>query len=275
MFWRYRLTNLTIEILCSMPLRKYLGIACLLSVLLWACTPGQPGQQLMVVAAANIKPALDSVIQVFKLQHPQARIGIIYGASGKLTEQISNDAPFDLFFSADMNFPKKLKETGFTISDSKLYAIGRLALWSKKTDPGISQMNTLLDAGIHKISIADPRTAPYGEKAIECLKYYKLYDSIQNKLVFGENISQSAQFITSGAADIGIISLSLALSPEMQKEGGHYYIVPEISHKPIEQACVLLKHAQRNATAKELYEFISTSIAVNILTHYGYIQKMP
>ncbi|MGP8214373.1 MAG: molybdate ABC transporter substrate-binding protein [Bacteroidia bacterium] len=245
----------------------------LVAFILLAFTVIPPGQKITVVAAANLEPALDSIISVFKIQNPATDVEVIYGASGKFFEQISNDAPFDIFLSADIDYPNKLKEKGMAISEVKTYAVGQLVIWSKKIDPTVKQMNSLLDIGISKISIANPVTAPYGEKAVECMKFYKVYDKVQNKLVYGENITQAAQFLTSGSADIGIIALSLALSPAMQKEGGKYYILPDNSHAPLEQGCVVLKHAQGNASATDFYNFISSTQAVDILKYYGYTKK--
>jgi molybdate transport system substrate-binding protein len=230
-------------------------------------------QKITIVAAANLKVALDSITTVFKIQNPNIDAQVTYGASGKLFEQISNGAPFDLFFSADMDYPNELKKKRLTASEVKMYATGKLALWSKKTDPNIKKMNTLLNANIVKISIANPATAPYGEKAVESLKFYKVHDKVKSKLVFGENITQAAQFATTGAADIGIVALSLVLTPNMQKEGGKYYIIPEKSHAPLEQGCVILKRAQGNASATKFYNFISSKKATAILKHYGYSTK--
>ena len=230
-------------------------------------------QKITVVAAANLKVVLDSINTVFKIQNPNINTQLTYGASGKLFEQISNGAPFDLFFSADMEYPNKLKDENLTISKVKMYAIGKLVIWSKKTDPNKKKINSLLDPKINKISIANPATAPYGEKAVESMKYYKVYEKVKNKLVFGENITQAAQFVTSGAADMGIVALSLALSPNMQKEGGKYYIIPEKSHAPLEQGCVILKHAKGNSGATQFYNFISSKKAVAILKYYGYSTK--
>lgn len=234
---------------------------------------GQTYKKIIIAAAANLKVALDSIITTFKKQYPEAEVQVIYGASGKLYEQISSDAPFDIFLSADMDYPNKLKEKNYSISDVKIYAIGQLVIWSKKTDPNILQLNSLLEPGLNKISIANPKTAPYGEKAVQCMKYYKVYDKIKNKLVFGENISQTAQFVTTGAADIGLVALSLVLTPNMQKEKGKYFIIPDESHKPLEQGCVILKHAKGNKIAIKFFNFISSAKAVNILKYYGYIQK--
>lgn len=233
----------------------------------------QTAQPLSVVVASNLKPAMDSIISVFELQNPGAQIQVTYGASGKFYEQIMNGAPFDIFFSADMNYPNKLKVNKLTVSPVKLCAIGRLAIWSKKIDPATLQMNSLLDASVHKIAIANPATAPYGARAVESMKYYKEYEQVKSKLVFGESIAQTTQFVAFGAADIGILSLSEVLSPKMKKEGGRYYVIPESSHAPLEQGCVILKHGKDNASAVKFYNFISSSTAIGILNYYGYTQK--
>jgi len=226
-----------------------------------------------IAAAADLKFAMDSIITFYKAQNPGADIQVIYGSSGKFFQQITNGAPFDIFFSADVDYPNKLKDKGLTAGDIKTYGIGQIVLWSKKTDPNKELMNTLLDAGIKKIAIANPEHAPYGKRAEESLHYYQLYDKIQSKLVFGENISQTAQFVTTGAADIGIVALSLALSPAMKSLGGKYYLIPEQSHSPLEQAYTLLKHSTGNSTATKFYNFISSSTAVTILKYYGFSQK--
>lgn len=227
-------------------------------------------QKITIVAAANLKIALDSINTVFKIQNPGINTQITYGASGKFFEQISNSAPFDLFFSADMDYPRKLEEKKLTASKIKMYATGKLVIWSKKTDPNKSKMNSLLSSDIRKIAIGNPVTAPYGEKAIESLKFYKIYDKVKSKLVFGENITQATQFITTGNADIGITALSLVLTPNMKKEGGKYYIIPQKSHTPLDQGCVILKNAKGNAAALKFYNFISSKKAAAILKYYGY-----
>ncbi len=229
--------------------------------------------EMTIAAAADLKFAMDSIVSFFKIQNPGTEIKMVYGSSGKFFEQISNDAPFDLFFSADLDYPNKLKARGLVIGEVRTYGIGRIVLWSKKKDPAKEKMQTLLDADIRKIAIANPAHAPYGKRAVESLQYYKLYDQVQNKLVFGENISQTAQFATTGAADLGIVALSLALSPAMKNEGGTYYMIPEQSHTPLEQAYALLKHAKGNATADQFYHFISSPSAISILKYFGFSQK--
>lgn len=230
----------------------------------------QNNGKISIVVAANMKPAMDSIITVYKSQNPGEDIQVTYGASGKFYEQIVNGAPFDMFYSADMNYPTKLRDNKIAISKVKLYAIGRIAIWSKKIDPNKNQMSTLLDASVKKISIANPTTAPYGAKAVESMKYYKVYDKVKANLVYGENIAQTAQFVAFGAADVGIIALSECLSPNMKKEGGKYWIIPQESHKPLEQGCVILKQAKDNTTATKFFDYISSETAKGILTYYGY-----
>lgn len=230
-------------------------------------------QKVSVAAASDLKFALDSVISVYQKQYPKNKVQVTYGSSGKFFEQIQYDAPFDIYFSADGSYPKKLKENGFAISDVKIYGIGRIVIWSKKIDPNIEKMNNLLDPNLNKIAIANPDHAPYGERAQESMIYYKIYDKVKSKFVFGENISQTAQFVQLGAADIGIVALSIALSPNMQKEGGKYYVIPEESHKPLEQGYVILKHAKNKPNAVKFYDFMTTPKAVEILTHFGFTQK--
>jgi len=226
-----------------------------------------------IVVAANLKTAMDSIYKVYHKENPADVIQITYGASGKFYEQITNGAPFDVFFSADMNFPIKLKESRFAISPVKLYAIGRIAIWSKKIDPNTQKMNSLLDPKVKKISIANPVTAPYGAKAVESMKRTKIYNKVKTNLVYGENITQAAQFVAFGAADIGIIAFSDVLSPAMKKERGKYYLIPQENHSPLEQGAVILKHGKGNATALRFYDYISSNKAKAILKHYGYSLK--
>ncbi|MGA9637220.1 molybdate ABC transporter substrate-binding protein [Flavobacterium sp.] len=230
-------------------------------------------QRTTVVVAANLKIAMDSILTIYKTQYPNDAIQVSYGSSGKFYEQILNGAPFDLFFSADMNYPNQLKEKNATASDVKLYALGNLVIWSKKLSPKTKGINSLLDSKIKKIAIANPETAPYGAKAFETLAYYSLNNRLKSKLVYGENIAQTAQFITLGAADIGFIALSDALSPALLKLKGNFYRIPAKCHSPLEQGCVVLKNGQNNPVAKRFYDYISTKKAVEILNHFGYSQK--
>lgn len=246
-------------------------LAASLGVMAFTLSHRDPGMTIAV--AADLKFAMDSIVTSFKAQNPGSDIDVTYGSSGKFFEQISNGAPYDIFFSADIDYPMQLKNKGRTLGIVKTYGIGQIVLWSKKRDPNTEQMQTLLDAGISKIAVANPAHAPYGKRAEESLRYYKLYDQVKGKLVFGENISQTAQYVTTGAADIGIVALSMAVSPAMKKEGGKYYLIPEQSHSPLEQAYTLLKHSAGNSNAGKFYDFISSPTAVNILKYFGFAQK--
>jgi molybdate transport system substrate-binding protein len=230
-------------------------------------------QRLLIAAASDLKFALDSVVVKFKKENPKAIIDLTYGSSGKLYEQISQSAPFDLFFSADIEYPLNLKKKGVALSEVYHYGRGRIVIWSKGIDPNKLGAKSLEDKSIVKIAIANPAHAPYGRRAEEALKYYKLYDQLQNKLVFGENISQTAQFVTTGAADIGIIALSLALSPTMKQQEGMYYLIPETSHKPLDQGFVILRNAAKNPWAIKFKDFMLSADAKKILRYFGFAEK--
>ena len=226
-------------------------------------------EKILIAAASDLKFALDSVITVFK-KNNSGTVDITYGSSGKLFEQISNGAPFDIFFSADINYPKQLQEKGLTASETYAYGVGRIVLWSKKIDPNKDGMKSLRSPSIKKVAIANPAHAPYGKRAEEALNYYKVFEFVKGKLVFGENISQTAQFVTTGAADMGIVALSLAVSPAMKKEGGKYYLIPETSHNRLEQGTVITRHGKGNDLANAFMEFIKSSTAHTILNHFGF-----
>ncbi|MBN9380683.1 MAG: molybdate ABC transporter substrate-binding protein [Chitinophagaceae bacterium] len=226
-------------------------------------------QEILVAAAADLKFAMDSLVKVFSSGSNEVTIKLVYGSSGNFFEQISNDAPFDLFFSADLDYPQKLEQQHKTLSPIQTYGTGQIVLWSNKLDPAKEGMNSLLLPSVTHIAVANPAHAPYGRRAEESLKYYKLYDKVKEKLVIGENISQTAQFASTGAADIGIIALSLALSPQLQKEG-KYWLIPESSHQPLRQGYVLLQHAKDNKGAQNFATFIASAKARAILEHFGF-----
>ena len=228
--------------------------------------------EVVIAAAADLKFAMDSIIAVFSRDNPSITVKVIYGSSGNFFQQIGNGAPFDLFFSADVDYPRQLKEQGKALSVVHLYGTGQLVLWSKTIDPAIEKMNTLINNSVQKIAIANPAHAPYGKRAEESLQYYQLYDKIKDKLVLGENIAQTAQYAQSGAADIGIIALSLALSPAMQQSGGKYWLIPAESHQPLQQGFILLPHAKDNSGAERFVVFFSSPAAISILKKFGFSQ---
>lgn len=222
---------------------------------------------LTIAAASDLKFAMDSLVMVFKGKYPDISIDVVYGSSGKFYQQIINDAPFDLYFSADAEYPQKLATSGLAAGDIKVYAIGRIVIYSKNIHTGIG-INALLDPAIHKIAMANPVHAPYGKRAEEALRYYKLYDTLKQKLVMGENIVQAAQYVSTGAADVGIIAQSLVLSKALQQ--GNAYLIPEESHSPLQQAFIILKKAAQKRSAFTFSTYISTPEAKQILKHYGF-----
>jgi molybdate transport system substrate-binding protein len=222
-----------------------------------------------IAAATDLKYVLDSLVTIYNGQHPQARATVVYGSSGKFYEQLSHGAPFDLFFSADSDYPRRLQQAGLTAGAPQPYALGRLVLWSTKLDPGAKGLNTLLDPQVKRVAIANPAHAPYGKKAEEILRHYKLYDQVKPKLVLGENIGQTAQYAATGAADAGLIAYSLALSPVLRR-AGKFYLIPATAHTPLQQSFVVLKRASGNATAAAFATFMATPTARQALKKYGF-----
>ncbi|PMP76072.1 MAG: molybdate ABC transporter substrate-binding protein [Sulfurihydrogenibium sp.] len=232
--------------------------------------------EIIVYAAADLTYAMEEILKVYKQKYPQDNIKVIYGSSGKGYNQIVNGAPYDILFSADLGFVEKLKQQGLTASDIRPYAVGRIVLWTRK-DSGIDVskgINVVLDPKVNKIAIANWEHAPYGRASKECLEYYKLFDKVKDKLVLGENISQTAQFIQTGAAEVGFIALSLAKSEKLQKEGV-YYLLPANCHKEIVQGSAILKHAttdkERFETAKRFFDFVQSPEARKIFVKYGFV----
>lgn len=226
-------------------------------------------QSVTIAAAADLRYAMPDLVNLYKKQNPDAKIEVIYGSSGNAFQQIQNDAPYDIFFSADIMYPQKLKEKGLTISKPKLYAIGRIVIWSQTIDVS-KGMNSFLEPKINKIALANPEHAPYGKRGEEAMKYYGIYDKIKSKLVLGENVSQTAQFIVTGNAEIGVLALSLVLSPAMKNQG-KYFLIDSKSHNPLEQAYVILKHAQNNKEAVKFTKFIASPQARAIFKQYGFV----
>jgi molybdate transport system substrate-binding protein len=217
-----------------------------------------------IAAASDMKFALDEIAKVYMSRHSETKINTIFGSSGKTFTQISNDAPYDIYYSADINYPKKLKAAGKIIGEVKPYAIGRIVLWSNtiNTTKGIE---TLLSPKIKKIAIANPEHAPYGRAAVAALKYYGIYDKIKNKLIYGENINQTAQYVQTQAADIAILALSIASGPSLKETP--YYLIPKNAHPELIQGYVLIKN---NPEAKDFINFFETKEANDILKKYGF-----
>jgi molybdate transport system substrate-binding protein len=231
------------------------------------------GAEITVAGAANVQFTLEDLKAEFTRQTGIAVTAVI-GSSGKLTSQIENGAPFDVLLSADMKYPARLYKDGFSSQAPKVYAYGVLVLWTTKEIDLSKGMDVLTDPGIGKIALANPELAPYGCQAVNALRFYKLYDSLQKKLVFGESISQANQFITTQAADLGFTAKSVVLAPNM-KGHGRWVEVPAESYEPISQGVIVLKYAQEHHSneAREFYDFLFSPGAREIFKKYGY--KLP
>jgi len=240
---------------------------------LWAMPIAAFASDITVAAAANVQFTLDDLKAEFK---KETGIGVntILGSSGKLTSQIENGAPFDVFLSADMKYPTKLFKDGFSSDEPKVYGYGALVLWTMKDLDLTAGIGVLGAPGVLKIAIANPDVAPYGREAINALKFYNIYTQLQKELVLGESISQANQFIATGAADIGITAKSVVLASNMKGRGKWVEVDPQ-AYKPIEQGVVVLKYAQLNHSkeAKAFYDFIFSAPAQEIFKKYGY--KLP
>ncbi len=236
-------------------------------IIAFLVTMSAQAKTVTIAAAADLRYAMDEIVKEYQKTNSGANIEVIYGSSGNAYTQILNGAPFDVYFSADIMYPQKLKEAGLTLTDPKLYAIGRIVLWSASIDvsKGLSVLAGKPDI---KIAIANPDHAPYGQRSVEALKYYKLYEKVEKQLIFGENISQAAQFCLTGNADAGLIALSLVLSTSMSNQG-KYFLIDDKSHRPLEQAYVILNHAKENKVAFAFAKFISSPAARLIFEKYG------
>lgn len=207
----------------------YLLKAGVLGALLGAAcgTPVQAGE-ITIAAASDLNFAFKEIVADFEKKTGNT-VKLSLGSSGNFFAQLSNGAPFDLFFSADIGYPKKLEEAGLAEPGTlHMYAVGRLVVWVPKGSPidvGALGIKALQHPSVKKIAIANPRHAPYGRAAVVAMEYYKVHDAVKDKLVLGENISQTAQFVQTGGADVGIIALSLAVAPAM-KEAGTLWEVP-------------------------------------------------
>lgn len=234
---------------------------------------GYDGEKKVTVAvAANVQYAMQAIKTKFE-NETGIKVEVILGSSGKLTQQIQEGAPFDVFVSADTKYPLTLYHNKMTNGSPKIYATGVLVLWSAK--PGIkplSDLAFLLGDNIKKIALANPKTAPYGVAAEEAMHYYNLYEKVQSKLVYGESIAQTNQFISTQSADVGFTAKSVVLADEAKGKGA-WIEIDKKAYSPIEQAAVILKHgAETNKELSEqFYNFLFSKSAKDIFARFGYI----
>lgn len=218
-----------------------------------------------VAAAANLRYVLSEIERQYEAKNVEIDLQINYGASGTFYQQILSGAPYDLFLSADDILPKKLKEEGITTHESQTYACGKLALYGLQTDINELGLDVIEQQGIERISVANPRTAPYGTRSVEILKSLDIWSKVERKIVYGDSIAQAAQFAMSGNCEVGFVALSLLLNPEIELKGS-YYIIPEEQYAPIAQAGIVLKMGE----ATKFFDYLLSDECGEIWDKYGY-----
>ena len=241
----------------------------ILLLLTIAFAPAVLAEKITIAAASDLKGCLDEVAASFRKAHAGDEVEVVYGSSGKFKTQIEQGAPFDLFFSADIGFPRDLLKANLAVGEVHPYAIGRLVLWSKTIDASTLKVTDLSRADIRKIAIANPQHAPYGKRAEEALRASGVWEKVEGKLVYGENISQTAQFADSGNAQVGIIALSLVLGPELAGKGS-YSLVPDSLHEPLEQGFVITRRAADNLLAKSFADYMGSGQTRAVMVRYGF-----
>jgi molybdate transport system substrate-binding protein len=248
--------------------RRILFLALAAALPLYA---GGAPRPLLIGAAADLKFALDEVLAEFGHAHPEHAAKATYGSSGTLFAQLDNGAPFDLFLSADARLPRELIARGKADPASLfVYAIGHLVVWVPRESPvDLARLGARGLLEVRKVAIANPEVAPYGAAAVAALQQLGVYEAVRGKLVLGENVAQAAQFVQSGAADAGVLSLSLALGAKMQ-EAGRFWEVPAEAFPRLEQAGVIRTGAANRAGAGQLRDFLTSAAGRAILARYGF-----
>ncbi|MFN2309721.1 MAG: molybdate ABC transporter substrate-binding protein [Gammaproteobacteria bacterium] len=242
----------------------------LVALALAAVSLATHAEKITIAAASDLRFALDEIVARYEPVHPGDKIDIIYGSSGKFHTQIQQGAPYDLYFSADIAFPRELAKAGFAATEVDPYAVGRIVLWSNTLDATRLTLESLTDTSITRIAIANPRHAPYGMRAVEALRAKGLFEKLEKKLVMGENIAQTAQFVQTGNAQVGMIALALALNPALAKAGG-YWLIPDTLHEPLMQGFIVTRRAADNKLAHDFARHMDGPAARAIMKKYGFV----
>ncbi len=241
-------------------------------LLMGISAPNAFAKDISVAAASDLTAALTEIKGNYESQS-QNKVNLTFGSTGNLFNQIKQGAPFDVFFAADVDYPKQLAALKLTDEATiTLYAVGKLVLWvpkDSKLDIEKLGVQALLDPSVQKIAMANPLHAPYGRAAQQALEHYDLYGKLKDKFVVGENISQAAQFVQTGNAQAGLLALSLALSPAMKNQG-RYIEIPADSYNQLLQAVCVLNTAPAKAEAMAFLEYLKTTAPQAILKRYGF-----
>jgi molybdate transport system substrate-binding protein len=229
------------------------------------------GAQVSVAAAANLSFALDALDAEFKKEHPEITLTSMTGASGDIVAQIEHGAPYDVFLSADLHFPQVLIAAGKADAPTlTTFAIGQLVLWTTRDGLDLSDVPALVrNPAVQKLAIANVTTAPFGRAAKQALEKLGVWADAQPKLVVGESISQTTQFVSTGNADAGFVALSVVLAPKL-KGKGHYVEIPASLYGPLDQGAVVTAQGAGNPLAREYIAFLRSPAAQAILTSFGY-----
>jgi len=248
---------------------KRIQLFLITTIFLSGCRSKIADNKITIATAANMQFIMPLLVKEFT-KNTDVSCELVIGSSGKLTAQIKEGAPYDVFVAANLKYPKEIYNYGKAINAPKVYGYGKLALWSM-VDTIETVVRSLNSKDIRHIAVANPKTAPYGEAAVEVLKQYNLYDKLKNKLVFGESIAQTNQFINSKAVEIGFTAMSVVLSSKIKGKGNWQEIDTKL-YTPIAQGVVLIKQEEAsNKDAQKFYDFLFSKEAKNILKKYGYL----
>jgi molybdate transport system substrate-binding protein len=253
------------------------AFVCVVAIwLLPALSTSAAAQGLTVAAASDLQAALPAIAAQFE-KDTGRKVSLTFGSSGNFFTQLQNGAPFDVFLSADVDYPRRLESAGLTERGTLIeYARGHIVVWTRRDSAvDISRgLQALTDSRVRRIAIANPEHAPYGQAAVAALKGSGIYETVKGKFVTGENISQAAQFAQSGSADVGLIALSLALTPAL-KDSGRFVEVPDALYPPIEQAAVVIAASRQKPVARQFVDALKTPAVMRILQTYGFATPAP
>lgn len=222
-----------------------------------------------IAAAANLRYVLTEIERLYEAKNPDEKLQINFGASGAFYQQIINGAPYNLFLSADELLPQRVVEQGLAVGESRVYACGKLALYGLRDDVAEQGLALVSESSVERISIANPRTAPYGTRSVEILKAQGLWSSVERKIVYGDSIAQAAQFATTGNCQLGFVALSLLLNPEVALKGS-YFIIPKEMYAPIAQSAVVIKQPSGSEAAAKFLNYLLSEECSEIWNKYGY-----
>lgn len=235
-------------------------------------------QEITVAAAADLNPALKEIARSFEAK-TGGKVKLTFGSSGNFFAAVQNGAPYDVYFSADFDYPKQLEAAGLAEPGTLYeYAVGRLVLWAPANSPlDVNQgMKLLGDARVRKIAIANPKHAPYGRAAVAAMKAAGVYAAAEAKLVLGENISQTFQFVQTGNAEVGLIALSLVVQPPNTGHDGRpgidgqYWMVPQEMYPAIRQAVVVIRSSRQKQAAMKFLAYVKSEDGRQVLKRYGF-----